>query len=375
MVNMGHSCFSCPAKACPSIHLVNDCFGCGRCRLWWIWFWVYAIPLWLVTYVTFIKGFSFTDLYLLIPKLLEVVVEDVSKSLVIIVVGLGFVVLWVARDRIRQILGIDDRNLIHVDTGKKLGFQVCVWSVVANQRDFAKAANPWVSNQMRRRNLDCGLPGFSLLQEPERNLLPGIGKPCNVFCRLAYGDNEPQASRIVRMKQIMRGDSLIPFKESFCLEMEADEESETLLHIEVRDQALIGAQELGRVSFRVTELIDELERSKRCCERLRQSPEEGFDVVPTVALDEYAHSWMMHGPRAIHMEEPQESSPLLCCCGTNPVADDGKLGEAETQILWMMRGDSGNADRTKEALDKVGFKAHRLSKGGAIWLAFAWLDS
>jgi phage gpG-like protein len=194
----------------------------------------------------------------------------------------------------------------------------------------------------------------TVLSNPnDDNVLPHQGKQCNLFARLAFGDNEPQTSRIIRMRGIMRPETEVAFRTSFSLELRDDLESNTALHVEIRDQAVVGANELGRVVFKVGDILDEIHFSEVKVQQLNQERND-LQLVPTAELYSQLHRW--GGPTS-----------LLGRKSTT-------LNAAEEQVVRMMsRQFRNDPRREKDELEKVGFKPHRLSQGGAVWLAFAQL--
>jgi hypothetical protein len=358
VLNASWVVFACPVgRYCGMcVEQVNNCFGFGRCSLWWVWFWVWFLPMWCVTYTTFAEGFNFNDLYSLGLRTFSVLVEDTERVLLILTVMLAFFLLYLARDSIYKLLGIDDRNIIHYfnlrgSNRRAIGFQVCIWQVTGSQKDCVEAGNNNIARQdtyQRERSLIR-----TVMHAPmDDNLLPSQGRACNLFVRLAFGDNEPQTSRIVRMKNIMKPDTEVPFRTSFSLECRDDLESESCLHVEVRDQSVMGATELGRVVFNVDDLIKAMHHSEAKMRELEQK-EQDLKLVPTEQMTVELGYWRR---------------------GANPLGRNAKLNAAEEQVVRMMcREYRNNPSIAKAELAKVGFKPYRLSAGGAVWLGFAQL--
>jgi hypothetical protein len=349
--------FACPVGRCcgACVEQINNCFGFGRCSLWWIWFWVWFSPMWATTYVTFVNGFNFNNVYMLGLQTFSVLVQDTERLMLIVVIVLCFVLLYLARDSIYKLLGIDDRNIIHYFNlrgfnKRTIGFQVCIWQVCGSQRDCDSKER--VDNRQDILERERSLIRTVLSNPNADNLLPSQGKHCNLFVRLAFGDNEPQTSRIVRMTGIMRPDTEVPFRASFSLELRDDLESSSALHVEVRDQAVMGASELGRAVFKVGDIMDAIRFSEVKMQEMEQVNQD-LKLVPNDGLNKTLGHWR----------------------GPNPLARNSKLNAAEEQVVRMMsRSFRNDPQRAKQELAKVGFKPYRLSAGGAVWLAFAQLN-
>merc|ERR1719181_819720 len=311
----------------------------------------------MTTYVTFVQGFNFNNLYFLGLQTFSVLVEDTERVLLIAVVALCFVLLYLARESIYKLLGIDDRNIIHYFNlrgfnRRTIGFQVCIWQVTGGQKDCARSGS---NNNNANRDFgerESRLIRTVLSNPNDDNLLPNQGKQCNLFVRLAFGDNEPQTSRVVRMNGIMRPDTEVAFRASFSLELRDDIESNSALHIEVKDQAVMGATELGRAVFKVGDVLDAIHLSEVKMQVLEQENQD-LKLVPTEELNTQLGRWG----------------------GPNPFAKSAKLNAAEEQVVRMMSRELRNSPQlAKRELERVGFKPYRLSQGGAVWLAVAQLS-
>jgi hypothetical protein len=324
--------------------------------LWWIWVWL--IPLWVVTYVTMVKDFDFNDLCNACMDFFNLLLADTQKAIIIGAAVVGLIILYVMRDHILAMIGLDDRNIVHYlnlqgGDSRLKPFQVCVWRVCASQKSEFKTAHI-MDDYGNTRNYT-----FPQLFNREENVLPNQGSQCNLFVRLAFGDNEPQTSRIVRMDRVMRQNTIVPFRETFSLELLDDPELDNALHVEVRDQALVGAQELGRVTLKIDDIKDAIEAAhNEVAENARHK--RGFTVMSSSAWAERRAAGGMFGS-----------------VNTEPDLDQAeKLDAAEEQVLWLLSKEVQNAgqEKAKQLMEQVGFKPYRLSKGGTIWLAFSWLD-
>lgn len=336
--------FPCP-KCC---ECMNEYFGFGKCRKWWAWVWVWFVPMWLVAAVTFLKHFDYGNLSELILSLMDVGLQDFYRVLCIAGIVVGAALVWLNMKRIQQALGIDDRYIIHYSTLGGHGdtsesFQVCVWRVDGNQRAYRSLANNEGLGAKTMKITSSFMDKIMCQQrteeEEEDKLLPQIGRSCNLFVRLAYGDNEPQSSRVVRMRSNVGPDTVVPFQEMFVLDLETDPDRQTSLYIEVCDQAFLGKQELGRIVLDLQELRSELRRTQA---RLGQEP-----MLASSG----------HGTRAYALVK----SP-----GRDPVS----LPPAQQQAMQMLRCEPG-LGLEEEQMYSVGFKPWPLSNGGTIWLAFA----
>jgi hypothetical protein len=252
--------------------------------------------------------------------------------------------------------GLDDRNIVHYlnlqggDTRLR-PFQVCVWRVCSSQKTEFSTGH--LTDETGRRE-DYN---FTQLFSREENTLPNQGQMCNMFVRLAFGDNEPQTSRIERMDRALRSNTVINFRETFSLELIDDPEADTPLHVEVRDQSVVGAQELGRVTLKLADIKDAIANShKQVQDNIARGV--GFSLKSK-------QEWMRRGAGnmfgGVDRSDQQEGQSMEV---------------AEEQVLWLLSKEVQNAspERAKSLMDQVGFKPYRLTKGGTIWLAFAWLN-
>lgn len=351
----GMACFSWCACGCGEEF--NDCCMLGRCRLWWIWVWVWLLPMWVVTYVTLVKHFDFNDLWDMSVEFFNVALQDTQQIILISAGLIGVVIIYCARDQILAMFGLDDRNIVHYlnlqgGDSRLRPFQVCVWRVCSSQRTEFRTGH--ITDETTGRTEDYS---FTQLFSREENTLPNQGQSCNMFVRLAFGDNEPQTSRIVRMDRAMRSNTVVPFRETFSMELVDDPETDTPLHVEVRDQSVVGATELGRVTLKLGDIKDAIANSHKQVQE-NMARDVGFTLKTK-------QDWMRRGAGSmfsrVDMKDQQQAQALEV---------------AEEQVLWLLSKEVQNAspEKAKSLMDQVGFRPYRLSKGGTIWLAFAWLN-
>lgn len=315
-------------------------FGMGRCRVWCMWFWLFLIPFWLILYVTLVKGFNYRDLVAETGLVFEQLFKDMYRLVFICTACICFVFIYIYRRKVVKALGIEDSNIIHLTLqdfihagwrSDQPHFQVCVWKVLCNPVDPADPKGipedvlksgggsfTWrdVTTMLQQFSSDVVEEGRGGRGADYHRLgsLPGIGKKCHLFVRLALGDNEPQHSRVHIIDQVME-DGQNQIKQAFLFNME-NQLAGTALYVTVRNQEVYGSTEIGRIVMEYSDLEAELNASN--------DKEKGL-------LD--------------------QSVPL------------------STQQLRLML--SKNPD-VKEA-PKLGFKVRQLSEGGSIVLAFATL--
>lgn len=362
--------FRCPEQC----HWFNEFAGLGRCRWWWLWVWIWFIPLWVVDTVTFVKGFDYQDLTEFAVVAFNLLLEDTYHLILILAVIVLLVLLYFSRHHIYGFLGIDDRNIVHfvaMDNFKgrdARSFQVCVWRVDADQAylRFVDRLKGQLEDCMTLQSQGQGgrqqaerqyeellgigqeaynaagqgtgsfwsssFFGGTTLQdlEDEENTLPLVGKQCNLFVRLAYGDNEPQTSRVVRLRSKLRPQSIIAIQATFRLDMEV-RDKQSLLHVEVRDQVLVGAQEPGRISFELEDIKESINRAKETTKKVKRR-----DAAYTG--------------------------------GEDPAV----LEVAENQVVKMLQYPPKRGESEKFMFE-AGFEPYALTHGGCIWLAFAEL--
>mmetsp|Transcript_16256 Transcript_16256/g.33692 ORF Transcript_16256/g.33692 Transcript_16256/m.33692 type:complete len:579 (-) Transcript_16256:39-1775(-) len=364
-MNILYVFFPCPKR----FNVVNECFGFGKCRRWWVWVWVWFAPMLLVASVTFIGGFDYGSLSELLLMLFNILLEDVERLMFITVILLLIVAAYLSRGHIYAFLGIDDRSLLHyvsmeTTAGEGIIFQLCIWRVDANQRAIQalERAGPAASRSetlteelLKLKNEESFMEKLFVKKverkEREDKLIPLVGRTSNIFVRIAYGDNEPQNSRVVRPHRQMQPDTVVPFQETFRLELETDKDERTRLNIEVRDQTLIGAHEPGRVSFELEDIRSALKRSQRAAmaktepltTRMLRPPGAGPESMSLVQLPDQDLSWA-------------------------PV----ELSAAQMHVMYMMRSDP-RLGQEEQAMYDAGFEPYPLQHGGTIWLAFAEL--
>lgn len=360
--------FRCPEQC----HWFNEFAGVGRCRWWWVWVWIWFLPLWVVDTVTFVKGFDYQDLTQFAVVAFNLLLEDTYHLILILAVIVLLVLLYFSRHHIYSFLGIDDRNIIHfvaMDNFKGRGaksFQVCVWRVDADQK-LLEHAHTW-KGKLEPHVMPQGYsqPAAGQLEDligtghgtqeawnsaasvsawgtffggnrgdddDEQNLLPLVGKQCNLFVRLAYGDNEPQTSRVVRLRSKLRPQATVSIQATFRLDMET-RDKQSLLHVEVKDQVLVHANEPGRISFELEDIKNAINWSK-----------------------------LIRGKASSQRQRD----------GVARADDDDDLTVAELQVVKMLQHPATRGSSEKEMFD-VGFEPYALTHGGCIWLAFAELE-
>mmetsp|Transcript_79588 Transcript_79588/g.170666 ORF Transcript_79588/g.170666 Transcript_79588/m.170666 type:complete len:570 (-) Transcript_79588:71-1780(-) len=336
--------FPCP-KCCECL---NEYFGFGRCRKWWAWVWVWFVPMWLVAAVTFLKNFDYGNLSELLLSLLDVGLEDLYRVLCIAGICVCALLVYLNLGSIKKALGIDDRYIVHYSTlsgrtDTSESFQVCVWRVDGNQRAYRSLTDEGRLDVKTLKTTSSLLDRLFVCrardEDEEDKLLPQIGVSCNLFVRLAYGDNEPQCSRVVRMRSNVGPETVVSFQEVFILDLETDPDRPASLYIEVCDQAFLGKQELGRVVLDLQELRSELQRTR----------------------SKRDHEGMM---------SPSGESKRAYALVKGPGNDPELLLPAEQQAMQMMRCEPG-LGLEEEQMYLMGFKPWPLSTGGTIWLAFA----
>jgi len=361
------------------VHYRCDClavsvwlFGTGQCRIWWLWFWATLLPLWSVMLLktTYDQELSETlsgSLTWTFTGARDWFEEDLGHQVTFFIGLIGAAALYVYRERVRKELGLDEHSLVYLFPRRQVTteshFQVCVWRVDVNAEtairkfdDFQGLSSEASSSTQRthygqfHESLEerSPHPGFdagncyvckqdpmSIFQRVARSYFPLTPRSADgnflrtrddklpALCvRFYYGNDEVQSTRTVRPSttEWSSEEGSIFFQENFKISVERRPDSK--FRVEIRDTgASLGHVTLGHITFTEHRLRRQFERSRR--------------------------------------------------------AEEDRLGEREPialqQVILSMR--SGASPVEEEALLRrmvdVGFAPHRLSEGGAVWLAFS----
>jgi len=359
-------------------HYRCDCWYCcvwllgtGQCRIWWMWFWATLLPFLTVMLIktTHDKELSVTLMMFFsgISNGVESWIVDNTTHQVMLLGGvIGAVVCYVYRDRVRKELGLDEATVLALFPRNTMktedSFQVCLWRVDisadrcfsmfhlidGNTEDGQSSTADSVSaretnreeTQSQRALMICGLNNepSGMWGKALRAYLPLVnrrgdgdqlhtpsGSIPSLSTRLYHGSEEIQRSRTVRVSPTDWSDEgTVYFQEMFKLSVERRPSSN--FRVEIRDSAAaLGHVAIGHCTFSDDRLERQFERSRKAQRRIG---------VRTVAVEQVMQ--MM-------LEEPCVS-----------IADE----ERQMRRMW-----------------EVGFAPHRLSEGGAVWLAFCDTDT
>lgn len=328
--------------------------GGAGAGLWCKWFWVFFPPFWVIAYVTWVKNFDFPQLWAAMADVFSAAIKDAYQISMIAGVVLMFLVLYTQRSQIYRMLGIEDSSLVYFSLQDMYNpswrqtashFQVCVWRVVS-EGDFVESHG------------SCGCLGSLQPMDSHRDarkLLPHQGQMCNMYVRLAYGDNEVQHSRVHIFTIAER--MAVNFNQAFQHNF-ADEMVDDLLFIKILDQKMVSSRELGKVTFDRGQIETKCERVKCALQEIRNFLK--FDTKPDPAK--------LRGL----VDSPAELDALL---------KDEQLKQAlgsehpvsALQLREMVAPSSPNKQLREAVMRILGFEKVALSEGGFIWLAFAFL--
>jgi len=346
-------------------------FGTGQPRIWWLWFWASLLPLWLVMLLKTTHDQELGEtlsgsIMWSLTGARDWFEADTAHQVEFFIALIGGAALYVYRDKVRKELGLDEHSVVYLfpraQVSAESTFQVCVWRVDVNaDATFAKFQNlegtiSEGGSSTQRTNYghfhesfeEREAPGFdagncwignrdpvSMVQRAVRSYLPLVQRAADgnflrtrdgqlpALCvRMYHGIDEVQSTRTVRPSTVeWAEEGSVLFQENFKLSVQR--RPNTQFRVEIRDtSASLGHVSLGHATFSEERLRRQFERSRRAQEEL------GFGI------------------------------------GMEPVAIQ--------QVILMMRRCSSPLE--EEALLRrmveVGFAPHRLSEGGAVWLAF-----
>lgn len=331
--------------------------GSGQFRLWWIWFWASFLPLWCVMLIkTTHEGELSAQILLFFDHVSAFVMDSPQRMAIGLSVVLGFVVLFIFKDRVRRELGLDEFLAPFIPQGKltEHTFQVCIWRVDIHAHKTLEHFHQVDANHEDSKPADSSAKLEDI--EMVRSFIPlrlvgGVSAPWGIFrkvssylpdfgegdalrtsdghapalcVRLCYGSKEIQSTRARRLTYSQwLNDAAVDFHENFTLTVQPTPHA--LFKVEVRDKS-IGSIPLGHVSFDERQLWDQFRRSQKMEEKNRAKLSAG--------------------------------------------------ATADEQVLQMMQqrcSDSGDAEKMSRMWE-AGFAPHRLSAGGAIWLAFSEIE-
>lgn len=340
------------------VHFRLDCYvfvhflGSGQRRAWWMWFWACLLPLWLVLLIKTTHEAELSEEVVGIFSGFELLLKD-SPQHVFLLSGMmgGCVLCYIFRDRVRKELGLDDNVMpLFFPKSEKLTehtFQVCVWRIDVNSQSciakfhqmdsglddsFASSSRGDDSDSSARmlaipakspsflRHFAAYLPLSANVRDGE-SLHTADGHPPALCVRFFYGGEEVQSTRIRHVSYAQWSfDGVVDFCENFTISV--NPKPRTMFRVDVRDHTAASIS-LGSVSFDENRLKKQFERSEKMEEQGRMHLTDGSMATEQVA----------------QMMEQRTSN----------VHDDVKMAR----------------------MCEVGFVPHRLSEGGAIWLAIA----
>jgi hypothetical protein len=301
-----------------------------------------------------------------LASLAGVALQSFQELMIVMVLVLLSVLVYIKRSHVYETLGIDDRNIIHYMNvqghgGEFLAFQVCVWRVCGDQGDADRY------EQIGSRQ------GF----ERRLRLLPGQGRRCSMFVRLACGDNEPQTSRVNRMQDVLRPHTYVVFKESFSLEFADEPDTNVKMHIEIREQHTIGVTELTRVTFDIEDLKDAITESTNKAMRASEHPgsvNKDLSIVkPAKRPSTRALGMEGQQPERLRPLQPWEQQVAQMVAGEKAFRDSEQSEGSVWDCMTCSGTEDPEVDETTQRMLLYGFKPYRLNNGGAVWLAFSWL--
>lgn len=352
-------------------HFRMDCtfcvswFGTGQFRKWWLTFWASMLPLWTVmliktTHDQELSQYVGDQIGGMRTWLLGA--NSAAHLPTAVVIVAGGILIYVFRDRIRKEMGVEEAQILAAMFPRSTPlmedtFQVCIWRVDVSGSSVLKRfeeldgqstsgssdASLSSEGKLSARNLRCSHDletnscapkqcgtAASIFQYIPLGMRPvdghgdmiqtRDGQPPSLCVRFYYGMDEIQSTRVKRLTYADWGaDKAVYFLEVFTLSVEP--RPRTLFRVEVRDQSFVGAA-LGHVNFDERHLRKQFERSTTMIANLRDRSADG--------------------PMAVE------------------------------QVMQMMthRCEIPNDDEQIRKLRDAGFAPHRLSDGGAVWLAF-----
>eukprot|EP00428_Durinskia_dybowskii_P033012 CAMPEP_0170266964 /NCGR_PEP_ID=MMETSP0116_2-20130129/33404_1 /TAXON_ID=400756 /ORGANISM="Durinskia baltica, Strain CSIRO CS-38" /LENGTH=556 /DNA_ID=CAMNT_0010518111 /DNA_START=292 /DNA_END=1962 /DNA_ORIENTATION=- len=367
------------------LHWRFDCMSCETLRWWlgagaprqfWWWFWAALLPLCSVmaiktTYdeelgvVIWQRWHAFIDpiwsfAFDTVDKEGNPIDANGHKIQLVLFIAVVFVA-WIYRHRIRRELGLDEHSLLpflmarhEIAEESRHTFQVCIWRVDltgdapapaaasprADSVESAEGSDPEQPEDVSRRMPDtrslmlCGSPsrtrhGRSWMQklytpmfrrtEHANVLSTADGRIPTLSVHFYYGMDEVQGTRTIKPSQDQWWNhDPVYFQENFKISVEW--RPNTMLRCEVRDSsATLGSVSLGSVSFDESSIERQFHRSNNANPQVRRHSVPIMQVVQMSAL-----------PPTSQNQEDQ-------------------------QIIQ---------------LKSLGFEQHRLTDGGAVWLAF-----
>lgn len=286
-------------------------------------------------------------------------VLDTPQHTLMLMAGIAAsIVLFIYRGRVRQELGIDDvflrtlfpRRSVHAEHT----FQVCIWRVDIHAHNSVSKFNefdmnpedsssgvrdellnsPDMQEDLSARALAMVAPWGAVL----RNMTPSViarfsdgeslktadGHAPSLCVRLCYGSEEIQKTRVRSLTyREWLNDEAVEFHDNFTVSVTP--RVRTPFRVEVRDQSL-GGVSLGHINFDERRLQRQFDRSSKMELQFRSKLAGGL------------------------------------------ISDEQVL-----QMKQLQSAKAGDGDQMAMMWD-VGFSPHRLSEGGAIWLAFSEVE-
>lgn len=171
------------------------------------------------TIVAWMPDWDFKDYMQCVLTTVKYLASHAAKFVVSIAIIVAFVVVVTFRDRFMKIAGIDDKTLVR--------FKL---------RDVFGAGN--------MRPIELQILKVEELQN--KNMFA----PNNVFVQTNLGYNEPMKTRVHN-----NAGTYSTIKESLQMNFD-DEEEEEALYIYVKNQKVVGAEELGRLELTPKDILD-----------------------------------------------------------------------------------------------------------------------